>query len=150
MFRKWIVFALSAGVLVSIAGAGFSFADDEDSELHKVMEKVNKETNVVKKGIRTLPTYKKAQKDVAKGSKALVKLAKEAKPLKDALSKAKNESNPQKKWDELMDAFIDSSGKLNDEAGKTTPVYDDVKKAYTTMYKTCTECHTVFRIEENF
>jgi cytochrome c556 len=150
MVRKWMVFALSAAVLVSIAGAGFSIADDEESELGKMMEKVNKESNTVKKGLRTLVTYKKSNKDVAKSSKALAKLAKEAKPFKDALAKAKNEPNPQQKWNELMDAFIETSGKLNDEAAKTTPVFDDVKKAYNTMYKSCTDCHTVFRVEDNF
>jgi cytochrome c556 len=148
MVRKWMVFALSTGVLVSIAGAGFSVADDE-SPLGKVMEKVNKQGNAIKKGTRNPVTYKKSHKDVAKSSKELVKLAKEAKPLKDALGKAKNEANPQKKWDELMDAFIGSSEKLSDAAGKDSPDYDDTKKAWNAVNKTCTDCHTVFRVDES-
>ena len=149
MLRKWMVFALSAAVLVSIAGAGFSIADDE-SPLEKVMEKVNKHSNAIKKGTRNLVQFKKSQKDVAKSSKELVKLAKESKPFKDALGKAKNEANPQKKWDELMDSFIESSEKLSDVAGKASPDYDDTKKAFGAVSKTCTECHTVFRVDENF
>src|SRR5262249_21436206 len=107
MLRKWMIFAVSAGVLVSIAGAGFSY-DDDESPLGKVMEKVNKQSNAIKKGTRNLVTYKKSQKDVAKSSKELVKLAKEAKPLKDAIAKAKTEANPQQKWNTLMDAFIET------------------------------------------
>jgi cytochrome c556 len=149
MLRKWMAFALSAGVLVSIVGAAFSRADDE-SELGKLMEKVNKSTNALKKGTRTPVAFKKSTKDVEKQAKELHKLAKEAKPFKDALGKAKNEADPQKKWNELMDAFIEKSEKLSDTASKETPDYDDTKKAFTAVSKTCTECHQVFRVEENF
>jgi cytochrome c556 len=150
MLRKWMVFGLSAGLLVAIVGASFSVADDEESELGKVMEKVNKENGVLKRGTRNPVQFKKSQKDVAKSAKELVKLAKEAKPLKDALSKAKNEANPQQKWNELMDAFIDGAEKLSDTAGKDSPDYDDTKKAFSTVTKTCTDCHTVFRVDDNF
>jgi cytochrome c556 len=149
MLRKWMVFALSAGILVSITGAGFSGADDE-SELGKLMEKVNKENNALKKGTRNPVSFKKSQKDVAKSSKELVKLAKEAKPFKDALGKAKNEANPQQKWNELMDAFIDKSEVLNQTANKPTPDYTATKNAFSAVSKTCADCHQVFRVEENF
>jgi cytochrome c556 len=147
MLRKWMVFALSAGVLLAIAGATFS-ADDEETELGKLMEKVNKQSNEIKKKTRNPVTYKKSHKDVAKASKELVKLAKEAKPLKDALGKAKNEPNPQKKWDELMDAFIDTSEKMTEVAGKSDPDYNNTKKAFSAVSKACSECHQVFRVDE--
>ncbi len=149
MLRKWMVFALSAGFLVSIAGAGFS-GDDDESELGKLMEKVNKANNALKKGTRTPVAFKKMHKDVAKQSKDLVKLAKEAKPFKDALGKAKNEANPQQKWNELMDAFIDKSDVLSQTANKPTPDYNDTKKAFSAVSKTCADCHLVFRVDENF
>jgi cytochrome c556 len=149
MLRKWMVFALSAGVIVSVAGLGFAL-DDDESPLEKVMEKVNKNSNAIKKGTRNPVQFKKSSKDVAKSSKELVKLAKESKPLKEALGKAKNEPNPQKKWDELMDNFIASSEKLSETAGKEPPDYNDTKKAFGAVSKTCTECHTVFRVDENF
>ena len=133
MLRKWMIFALSAGVLVSIAGAGFSY--DDESPLGKVMEKVNKQSTAIKKGTRNLVTYKKSQKDVAKSSKELVKLAKEAKPLKDAIAKAKTEANPQQKWNELMDSFIASSEKLSDTAAKASPDFNDTKKAFSDVSK---------------
>jgi len=150
MLRKWLVFASSALVLVSIAGAGFSIADDEESELGKLMEKVNKQSNAIKKGTRNLVNFKKSQKDVAKGAKELLKLAKESKSRKEGLAKAKNEADPQKKWNELSEAFIGSAEKLNDVAGKEGPNYDDTKKAFSAVSKTCTECHQVFRVDENF
>lgn len=149
MVRKWTVFALSAGLLVTIAGAGFSGSDDE-SELGKLMEKVNKTSNALKKGTRNPVTFKKSTKDVAKHSKEMVKLAKEAKPFKDALGKAKNEKDPQGKWNALMDDFIDKSEKLRDAAVKESPDYDNTKKAFSAVSKTCADCHQVFRVEENF
>lgn len=149
MLRKWMVFALSAAVLVSVAGLGFAL-DDDESPLGKVMEKVNKQSNAIKKGTRNPVQFKKSSKDVAKSSKELVKLAKESKPFKEALGKAKNEANPQRKWDELMDSFIASSEKLSETAGKPAPDYDDTKKAFSAVSKTCTECHQVFRVDENF
>lgn len=149
MPRKWMVFALSAGVLVSIAGIGFAL-DDDESPLEKVMEKVNKQNTALKKGTRNPVAFKKMSKDVAKASKEMLKLAKEAKPLKDALSKAKNEANPQKKWDELMDVFIDTSKTLSETANKTDPDYDDTKKAFSAVTKSCSDCHMVFRVDENF
>jgi cytochrome c556 len=149
MVRKWMVFALSTGVLISIAGATFS-ADDEETELGKIMEKVNKQNSAIKQGTRNPVTYKKKHQDVAKASKEMVKLAKEAKPLKDALTKAKNEANPQQKWNELMDAFITTSEKMKDTAGKSEPDYDDTKKAFTAVTKACADCHQVFRVDDNF
>ena len=148
MLRKWLVFALSAAVLVSIAGAGFSIADDEESELGKLMEKVNKQGNAIKKGTRTKVTFNKSQKDVAKSAKELAKLAKESKSRKEALTRAKNEADPQKKWNELSEAFISSSEKLGEVAGKSSPDFDDTKKAWNAVNKSCTECHQVFRVDE--
>ncbi len=148
MLRKWMVFALSAGLLLAIAGATFSADDDEETELGKVMEKVNKQSNAIKKGTRNPVTYKKQHKDVAKASKELVKLAKEAKPLKDALGKAKNEPNPQKKWNELMDVFIEKAEKMHEVAGKSEPDYTNTKNAFSAVSKACTECHQVFRVDE--
>jgi cytochrome c556 len=147
MLRKWMVFALSAAVLVSIAGVGFVTADDE-SPLEKVMEKVQKENVAIKKWTRTAVAYKKSHKDVAKSSKELVKLGKEAKPLKDALGKAKNEPNPQKKWNELMDGLIGTSEKLSEVADKSTPDFDEAKKAFSAVTKACAECHSVFRVDD--
>lgn len=151
MLRKWMVFALSAGVLISIAGAGFAPADDEETELGKLMEKVQKHNNTIKKGVRNLPSFKKMQKDVAKASKELAKLAKESKDSKDALKKAKNEADPQKKWNELSAAFIEKSAKLSEVAGKADPSYDDTKSAFSAVSKSCADCHGVFKVnDDNF
>lgn len=147
MVRKWMVFSLSAGILVAFAGAGFGLTDDE-SELEKVMEKVNKASNTIKKGVRTPVAFKKMNKEVAKRSKELVKLAKESKPIKEAVERAKNEANPQKKWDEMMDDFIEKSEELAKTANKSEPDYDDTKKAFSAVSKTCSACHKVFRVED--
>ena len=82
MIRKCLVFASSAGVLLGIGvlvGPGLSKADDDETPLGKIMEKVNKHNTVIQKGVRNKVAFAKAQKDVEKSAKELVKLAKEAK-----------------------------------------------------------------------
>jgi cytochrome c556 len=151
MLRKWMVFALSAVALISIAGAGFSVAQDEENELEKLMEKVNKQSAAIKKGTRNLVYFKKSQKDLAKSAKELAKLAKDSKTRKEALGRAKNEADPQKKWNELSEAFISSSEKFSEVAGKVGPNeagLGDTKKAWIAVNKSCTECHQVFRVDE--
>ena len=34
--------------------------------------------------------------------------------------------------------------------GRPAPIYDDTKKAWNAVNKSCTDCHTVFRVDENF
>jgi cytochrome c556 len=149
MNRKWLVFPLSAGVLLVfgiVAGPGLYGADDE-SPLGKIMEKVNKHNSTITKGTRNKVSFVKSRKDVEKSAKELVKLAKEAKPLAEAIKKAKV-ADPQKKWDEYMDDFIKSSEKLGDVAGKADATYDDAKGAFSVVKKACADCHKDFRVEE--
>ena len=116
MNRKWLVFPLSAGVLLVlgiVAGPGLYGADDDESPLGKIMEKVNKHNSTITKGTRNKVNFAKSRKDVEKSAKELVKLGKEAKPIKDAVKKAKV-ADPQKKWDEYMDDFIKTSEKLGE------------------------------------
>ena len=72
------------------------------------MEKVNKHNSTLTKGLRTKINYAKSQKDVEKIDKELVKLAKAAKPIKDAVKTAKDLPDAGKKWDDWSDAFIKS------------------------------------------
>lgn len=58
MLRKWMVLAAMM-VSVSVLAAGLSMADDDESPVHKLMEKVGTKSNAIKKAIRTAPAYKK-------------------------------------------------------------------------------------------
>ena len=150
MIRKWLVFALSAGILVSIgvrvgASAG---QEEKESPLEKIMEKVNKASADIKKGTRNLTYFQKSQKTVEKSAKELVKLGKQAKPIKDALSRAKGEANAQAKWDEFMDALISSSEKLGEVAAKSNATFAETKKAAGVVNKACVDCHAVFRVDD--
>ena len=125
MNRKWLAFPLSAGVLFVlgiVAGPGLRGANDDESPLGKVMEKVNKHNSTITKGVRNKTNFLKSRKDVEKSAKELAKLAKIAKPMKDAVGKSKV-ADPQKKWDEYMDDLIKTSGKLGEltapRAGRT-------------------------------
>ena len=150
MFRKWLVFALSAGILISFSiGAGLSAGQEEkESPLEKIMEKVNKASADIKKGTRNLTYFNKSQKIVEKSAKELVKLGKQAKPIKDALSRAKGEANAQAKWDEYIDALISSSEKLGEVAAKPDATFAETKKAAGVVNKACVECHAVFRVDD--
>jgi cytochrome c556 len=149
MNGKWLVFPLSAGVLLVfgiVAGPGLYGADDE-TPLGKIMEKVNKANSTITKGTRSKVYFAKSRKDVEKSAKELAKLAKEAKPLTDAIKKAKV-ADPQKKWDAYMDVFIKSSEKLGEVSAKSSATYEEAKSAFTVVKKVCTDCHTDFRVEE--
>jgi len=151
MNRKWLAFPLSAGVLIVlgiVAGPGLLKADDEETPLGKIMEKVNKHNSTILKGTRNKVNFVKSHKDVSKSAKEIVELAKEAKPIKDAVKKAKKEvGDPQKKWDEYMDELIKTSEKLVQVSGKPNAVYDDAKKAFGAVKKACADCHSDFRVD---
>jgi cytochrome c556 len=152
MNRKGIAFVLSAGMLVlTIVGASLSRADDkEEGPLEKLMEKVNKANAAIQKGTRNQVNFKKSQKDVAKNAKELAKLGKEAKLIKTAVKNAKDVTDPDKKWTDLMDDFIKTSTKLGEVAGKTDAVYTDAKDAFGAVKKSCADCHAVFKVEDKF
>ena len=151
MIRKWMVFVLSAGLLVSLGvGVKLSQANDEqESELGKIMEQVQKHHLLITKGVRSPANFKKAQKDVEKSTKELVKLAKKAKPIKDALAKAKDEKDPQKKWDEFMDDLVKNTEKFEKVAAKPGTTGPQAKDSFKSVAKNCTDCHAVFRVDED-
>jgi hypothetical protein len=150
MVRKWLVFALSAGILVSLGvGAGFTRAQEEkESELEKIMEQVQKHNLVITKGTRNAVYFKKSQKDVEKSAKELVKLAKKAKPIKDALKNAKDEKEPGKRWDELLEALATNCEKLGEVTGKPDATLKQAKDAFNVVKKNCSDCHAIFRVDE--
>jgi cytochrome c556 len=153
MTRKCLAFALSAGLLLGLGfliGPSFSKADDDESPLAKIMEKVNKHNGIITKGVRNKVAFTKAQKDVEKSAKELVKLAKEAKSEKDAAKKAKEVANPEKKWDEYIDELVKTSEELGEVAGKASSTFQDAKDAFTKVKNVCNDCHKDFRVEEKF
>ena len=63
MPRKWM-FLAAAMVSMSVITVGVAGADDEDSPLHKLMERVNAKNLAITKGVRTAVAFKKSQTDV--------------------------------------------------------------------------------------
>jgi len=165
MNRKWIGFAAAAALVAATSlASGLSRAQDQkkhdepETPLGKIMEKVQKHNIAINRATRNVAAFKKNQKEVEKMSTDLVKLAKESKPLKEAYMKnAKDESNPQKKWDAIMDAFAKTSKDLAVVAAKdgatpeeTAKIQKEVKDQFQRVKATCTDCHTVFRVEKDF
>jgi hypothetical protein len=154
MIRKWLVFSLSAAVLVGIGvlvRPVRSLADDTETPLAKIMEKVNKNNSAIRKGIRNKVAFAKGQKNVEKSAKEIVKLAKQAKPITDAVKKAKEKkevADPQKKWDEFMDELIKNCEQLGNVVSKSDATFQQAKDAYSAVNKVCTDCHHDFRIDD--
>jgi len=147
MQRKWMILATALVSVFSLT-VGLSLADDEDSPLHKLMEQVNAKNLVITKGVRTPVVFKKAQKEVVESAEELTKLAKQAKEIKDAVKKAKDVPNADGKWNELMDVFASTSDALAKVAAKSTATQEQAKTAHAAVKKACTECHNVFRVDE--
>ena len=145
MQRKWVVLGASLAALALLTTALPLLAADE-SPLAKIMEKVNAKNGAIRKNTRTAVAYKKAAKDVVKDANELVKLAKDARAIKDAATKQKK---PYESWTKLMDAFIGSAENVAKVAGDEKSTQKDASDAFRKMGATCTNCHNEFRVEED-
>lgn len=146
MTRKFTALIVSFAS-TSLLLAGISLAQDkEDSELHKIMEKVQASNGAILKAYRTAVSWKKDQKKASEAAEALVKLGKEAKPLGAEPIKAQKKT--QKEWDDLMDSFVKEAEGFVKVAGKDGMTNVEAKKSYRKVSASCTACHEVFRIEE--
>jgi cytochrome c556 len=148
MNRKWLAFPVSAGILIVLGFVAASRANDDESPLEKLMEKVQKHNSTITKAVRSKVNFTKARKDVEKSAKELAKLGKEAKPLKEAIKKAKGLADPQKKWDEYIDEFVKTSEKLSEIAAKSDADHQTTKDAFKAVSASCAACHKDFRVEE--
>jgi len=151
MHRKWFGLAatLALALGVGLTAFSFSYADDAETPLAAVMEKVQKQKTIITKGTRNKAMYAKSREDVEKAAKEWVKLSKEAKPLNDVVKTAQGVDNAQAQWDHLMDVWEKEAGKLADIAGKADSEQKAAKDQLNTINKNCTACHQVFRIEED-
>ncbi|MFO0951820.1 MAG: hypothetical protein U0835_11855 [Isosphaeraceae bacterium] len=141
--RKWTTLA-AVMTAVTVAFVGLAQAD-EDSPIHKLMEKVNAKNLVITKGVRTPVAYKKAQKDVADAAAELAKLGKEA---RSDTGPAKAQKKTQAEWEKLMDDYIKKSEEMSELVGKSATTQAQAKTAHTAVKATCTACHNVFRVED--
>src|SRR5262249_18427805 len=76
----------------------------------------------------------------------LSKLGKEARQYKDAAEKQKKSVS---EWTKLMDDFIQKSEDLKSTLGKPGTTQAQAKAAHNQVKAACTNCHTVFRIDED-
>jgi cytochrome c556 len=137
---------MGAMVATALATAGMAgLAPRDDTPLGKLMEKVQDHNAKILKGVRTAPNYKKSQEDVASSAKELIQLGKDSKPFTDP---AKKEKQPQEKWDKLCDEFVKEAEKFSETVAKKETTQVEAKNAYKAVQKSCTDCHDVFRKEE--
>ncbi len=147
MRRKWTILA-AVMFAVTLTATGVSLAD-EDSPIHKLMEKVGSKGTAIKKAIRTPVAYKKDREAVIKHAEDLIDLGKKAKDMKESAEKQKKEFS---EWQKLCDDFIKKSTDFKEFAEKSGTTKDDqeaAKKAYATVNASCTSCHNVFRVDDD-
>jgi cytochrome c556 len=145
MLRKWITLA-TVMTAFTVVFAAVSWADDDDSPLHKLMEDVvNKKNAAITKALRSPTAYRKDQKKAADAAELLAKAAKESQKDTSAVKKQKKTVE---EWNTLSDEFIKTSAKLADVLGKGDATLDQAKKAHAPVKASCTKCHEVFRIED--
>ncbi len=147
MLRKWIILATVA-TAVALMATGVTFADDENSPLHKLMEKVGSKSNAIKKATRTPVAYKKDREAVVKHAEELIDLGKQARDMKESAEKQKK---PMAEWQKLCDDFIKKSTEFKDFAEKSGTTKNDqeaAKKSYASVAASCAACHDVFKDKE--
>jgi formylmethanofuran dehydrogenase subunit E len=142
--RKGSVLAWSAIGSVALVTSSWALTDDK-SPLHEAMEKVQAKNAVILKGVRNKVNWTKGQTEVVDSAKEILKLVKEARKETHPAEEAKV---PQKKWEDLVDAFLKSGDEFVKTAEAKETDFAAAKKAYGAVSKQCTECHTVFRVEE--
>ena len=140
MLRKFAIVALSMTLL-----AGISVAADDESPLEKLMEKIQKNTNEIRKVTRTAAAYKKGAESVAKDAEQIIKLAKESRDMKEPSEK---EKKPLAEWQKLTDDMIHATEELAKICADSKSTQVQAKEAFTTYTKTCSACHTVFKKED--
>jgi cytochrome c556 len=146
MIARKLPIVLAAMCATALIGVGLSAQgarQDDESPLHKIMEKVQANNVSILKGVRTAVNYKKSQGEVADAAKQLVELGKQAKPL--GAEPAKKENQPISKWEALNDAFVKEAQAYAELLAKKDTDQKTAKASYKTVQKSCTDCHDVFR-----
>jgi len=146
MFRKGTTLAAAVTAVV-VAAAGLSFAD-EDSPMHKLMEKVTKDNNAIGKGVRSAVAYKKSQKELPGLAEDLVKLGKEARDLPDAKKEVDKAKKSMSEWTGLMDDFIKKTEDFKTLVSKPGTSQAQARSSHNQVKAACAACHTVFRLED--
>jgi cytochrome c556 len=145
MPRKWMTLAAGLAAVV-LTLSGLSVADDDDSPLHKLMEKVAAKNNAISKGTRTAVAYKKAQKELPQLAEDLIQYGKEAR--KDTET-AKKQKKSQAEWEKLMDDYLAKTEEFKSVVSKANASQAAAKSAHGVVKQTCTNCHNVFKVEED-
>jgi cytochrome c556 len=147
MLRKWITLA-SAMTAFTVVFAAASWAADDESPLHKLMEGVNKKNAAITKALRNPAAFKKDQQKDNKAAEAAADLAKAAKESRKDTSAVTKQKKTVAEWNKLSDNFIKKTAELAEVLGKSDTKYEAAKKAHTPVKASCTACHEVFRIED--
>ncbi len=143
MLRKFAILTIA---VASMAGLSFTFAAfDDETETGKIMEKINNTNRAIQKATRNAADYKKTGSTIPKNVEDIVKLAKEARELKESAERIKK---PLTDWQKMMDDMIKSAEELSAVAAKPSSTQAQAKSAYTAYYKTCTACHDIFKKDE--
>lgn len=136
--------ALGAALLGVALTLGLSAADDE-SPLEKQMSTINAKTKTIKNATRSAATWKKDAASAAKSAEEISRLGKESRKEKGP---AEQQKKTYEEWTKLMDDMIHASDEIAVLAAKPGSSQPDAKAAFSKLNKTCSDCHAVFRVED--
>jgi cytochrome c556 len=145
MPRKFAVLvAATLAVALTFSLTAFSVADDE-SPLEKQMSTINAKTKAIKNATKTPAAWKKEGKGVVKNAEEISRLGKEARKEKGP---AEQQKKTYDEWTKLMDDMIKASDELASLASQSSTPQPDAKAAFNKLNKSCSDCHAVFRVDE--
>lgn len=136
--------AATLGVAMTLALTGLSVADDE-KPLEKQMETINAKTKTIKNATKTIAAWKKDAKSVVKAGEEISRLGKEARKEKGP---AEEQKKTHAEWTKLMDDMIKASDELVALASASGTPQPAAKAAFNKLNKSCSDCHAVFRVDE--
>jgi cytochrome c556 len=136
--------AATSGVAMILALAGLSVADDE-KPLEKHMEVINAKTKTIKNATKTIAAWTKDSKNVIKAGEEISRLGKEARKEKGP---AEEQKKTYEEWTKLMDDMIKASDDLVALASESGTPQPKAKEAFNKLNKSCSDCHAVFRVDE--
>lgn len=154
MIRSWMLLAVVPIAALLLTGAtpvptvSFVAIDDEDEKMtfDELMTEVNKANITIRRSYRSPITYKRDFDKIKAAAETLAKLGKVASKETKFAEKLKKDH---KEWVEIMTSMIEGSEKvveIMDNGGSNT----DVRSAYANVTKSCSKCHSVFRVDDDF
>ena len=151
MIRKWLIFALSAGILVTLGIARRIHQCRRQGKGNRARQDHGESEQAqltLTKGLRTKVLYAKnaeRRRDERQGAgQTWPRLPSQS---RTPSRRPRTFADAGKKWDDWSDAFIKTAEALSQLAAKPNSDFKKTKDAFTAVKKSCADCHQDFRVD---